>query len=103
MNMYRVTTDVHDNWGALKTAFAASTTYANKGLEGAVGLQGKSWVDHDMLALGYVGCTREAASFQTSRTLLECCSAVFSPWAHLSNIVVECPWDAPLKRSNHAS
>ena len=53
MNMYRVTTDVHDNWNALKTAFAASTTYASVGLEGAAGLQGKSWVDHDMLALGY--------------------------------------------------
>lgn len=43
VNAYRITSDVHDNWGALLSAFAASTEYANHGLEGAPGRGGKSW------------------------------------------------------------
>ena len=34
--------------------------YAQQGLEGAVGLQGKSWPDHDMLPLGYQKPARDS-------------------------------------------
>jgi hypothetical protein len=53
VNMYRITSDVHDSWNAVRSGFAASTEYAGHGLEGAPGLQGHSWPNHDMLPLGY--------------------------------------------------
>ena len=43
LNSYRITSDVHDNWGAVLSGFSTSQEYAQQGLEGAVGLQGKSW------------------------------------------------------------
>ena len=46
VNMYRITSDVHDNWGAERSGFAASTEYASQGLEGAAGLGGRSWPNH---------------------------------------------------------
>jgi hypothetical protein len=52
VNMYRVTSDVHDSWGAVRSGFAASTEYAARGLIGAPGLNGRSWPNHDMLPLG---------------------------------------------------
>ena len=37
----------------MRGGFAASTAYAGHGLEGAPGLQGRSWPNHDMLPLGF--------------------------------------------------
>jgi hypothetical protein len=52
VNMYRITSDVHDSWGAVRSGFAASSEYARQGLIGAPGLNGRSWPNHDMLPLG---------------------------------------------------
>lgn len=62
VNLYRITSDVHDNWGAIKGGFSASAEYAGHKLEGAPGLNGNSWPHHDMLALGKQKPARDAAS-----------------------------------------
>jgi hypothetical protein len=51
-NSYRITSDVHDNWHSIEVGLKISQVYAEHHLEGAPGLNGFSWPDHDMLPLG---------------------------------------------------
>ncbi|XP_042511720.1 alpha-galactosidase mel1-like [Macadamia integrifolia] len=52
VNMYRITADDWDKWEDVAGHFSVSRDFANGGMIGASGLQGKSWPDLDMLPLG---------------------------------------------------
>jgi hypothetical protein len=54
VNMYRITGDDWDSWGALEGHFTVAAQVAAAGLIGAPGLNGKSWPDLDMLPLGVI-------------------------------------------------
>ena len=97
--MYRITSDVHDNWGAVRGGFAASTLYGGQGLAGAPGLNGRSWPQHDMLPLGFqknqTGLRANGLSPDEQRTLMTLWSITRSPliyvaaaWHLLSTILM---------------
>eukprot|EP00966_Prymnesium_polylepis_P258923 5980467-Prymnesium_polylepis.1 len=53
VNMYRVTGDDWDAWGAVDSHFAVADQFTRSGLVGAPGLLGgMSWPDMDMLPFG---------------------------------------------------
>lgn len=54
VNMYRVTGDDWDSWGAIDSHFAVADSFASAGLIGVPGLSGHSWPDLDMLPLGWI-------------------------------------------------
>jgi hypothetical protein len=54
VNMYRVTGDDWDSWGAVESHFAVAHSFSGAGLIGAAGLLGKSWPDLDMLPFGVI-------------------------------------------------
>jgi hypothetical protein len=54
VNMYRVTGDDWDTWGAVDSHFAVADSFTRASLVGAKGLAGKSWPDLDMLPFGVV-------------------------------------------------
>eukprot|EP00249_Psilotum_nudum_P018943 c27030_g1_i1 orf=360-2276(+) len=54
VNMYRVTSDDWDSWTDVEFHFNVARDFAAAGLIGALGLNGSSWPDLDMLPLGYL-------------------------------------------------
>jgi len=55
VNMYRVTGDDWDSWGAVDSHFAVAANFSAAGLIGTEGLNGgRSWPDLDMLPFGVI-------------------------------------------------
>ncbi|KAI5658367.1 hypothetical protein M9H77_27160 [Catharanthus roseus] len=54
VNMYRITGDDWDTWGDVSAHFDVARDFASADMIGAMGLNGKSWPDLDMLPLGWL-------------------------------------------------
>ena len=54
VNMYRISGDDWDSWGAVDSHFQLAAWAAQQNLTGAPGLHGRSWPDLDMLPFGVI-------------------------------------------------
>ncbi|GJN13108.1 hypothetical protein PR202_ga31443 [Eleusine coracana subsp. coracana] len=54
VNMYRITGDDWDKWKDVSSHFDVSSSFAAAKKIGAIGLQGRSWPDLDMLPFGWL-------------------------------------------------